>query len=170
MQTDATQYWHDEPRKNCLWANLMAGGAGVEWYFGYEFPHNDLHCEDWRSRDHLWDLTRLALEFFQTHLPFAEMSHADELTAAPDDFCLAQPGAVYAIYLPQGGSTTLDLQQHNARVRSAVVRPAAGWRLAVRVGGNGVRDRASYRWVRRQTIRMPTGSYSFARGWSHEQT
>ena len=109
---DATQYWHDEPRKNCLWANLLAGGAGVEWYFGYEFPHNDLHCEDWRSRDHLWDLTRLTLGFFQTHLPFAEMSHADELTVAPDDFCLAQPGVVYAIYLPQGGSTTLDLQQH----------------------------------------------------------
>ena len=90
VQTDATQYWHDEPRKNCLWANLMAGGAGVEWYFGYEFPHNDLHCEDWRSRDHLWDLTRLALDFFQTYLPIAEMSHADELTAAPDDFCFAQ--------------------------------------------------------------------------------
>jgi hypothetical protein len=113
VQTDAMQYWHDEPRKNCLWANLMAGGAGVEWYFGYAFPHNDLHCEDWRSRDHLWDLTRLALDFFQTYLPFADMSHADELTAAPDDFCFAQRGAVYAVYLPNGGSTTLDLQQYD---------------------------------------------------------
>jgi hypothetical protein len=91
----------------------MAGGAGVEWYFGYEFPHNDLHCEDWRSRDHLWDLTRLAVEFFHTYLPFEQMSHADGLTAAPDDFCFAQPGFCYAVYLPHGGSTTLDLQQHD---------------------------------------------------------
>jgi len=112
VQTDATQYWHDEARKNCLWANLMAGGAGVEWYFGYEYPHNDLHCEDWRTRDHLWDLTRIAVEFFHAHLPFGEMTHADALTAAPDDFCFAQNGTIYAVYLPHGGSTTLDLQQH----------------------------------------------------------
>ena len=38
-----------------LWGNLMAGGAGVEWYFGYTFPHNDLNCENWRNRDHMWD-------------------------------------------------------------------------------------------------------------------
>ncbi|MHB9080523.1 MAG: putative collagen-binding domain-containing protein, partial [Pirellulaceae bacterium] len=113
VKPDAMQDGHDEARKNCLWANLMAGGAGVEWYFGYQFPHNDLHCEDWRSRDHLWDMTRLALDFFHTYLPFSEMSHADELTVAPDDFCFAQPGVVYAIYLPHGGSTTLDLQQHD---------------------------------------------------------
>jgi hypothetical protein len=109
VKTDAMTCWHDEPRKNCLWANLMAGGGGVEWYFGYKFPHNDLNCEDWRSRDHLWDLTRCAVEFFHAYLPFVEMRHADELTAAPDDFCLAKPGEVYAVYLPNGGTTMLDL-------------------------------------------------------------
>ncbi|HPD47925.1 MAG TPA: DUF5060 domain-containing protein [Anaerohalosphaeraceae bacterium] len=109
VKPDATHYTHDEPRKNCLWANLMAGGGGVEWYFGYKFPHNDLHCEDWRSRDHMWDLTRYAVEFFHAYLPFTEMKHADELTAAGDDFCFAKPGEVYAIYLPNGGTTTLDL-------------------------------------------------------------
>ncbi len=25
-------------RKLCLWGNLMAGGAGVEYYFGYKLP------------------------------------------------------------------------------------------------------------------------------------
>ena len=129
VKPDAAQDGHDEPRKNCLWANLMAGGAGVEWYFGYEFPHNDLHCEDWRSRDHLWDVTRLALDFFHTHLPFAEMSHADELTAAPDDFCFAQRGRVYAIYLPNGGSTTLDLQQHDREFEVRWFDPRLGGAL-----------------------------------------
>jgi hypothetical protein len=34
-------------RKLCLWGTLMAGGAGVEYYFGYKLPQNDLVCEDW---------------------------------------------------------------------------------------------------------------------------
>ncbi len=109
VKPDSTHYAHDEPRKNCLWGNLMAGGSGVEWYFGYKFPHNDLNCEDWRSRDHLWDLTRYAVEFFHDHLPFSEMKHADELTSAKDDFCFAKAGVIYAIYLPNGGTTRLDL-------------------------------------------------------------
>ena len=52
---------------------------------------------------------RHALEFFRKHLPFAEMRHADELTSAPDDYCFAKPGSVYAIYLPGGGTTKLKL-------------------------------------------------------------
>jgi hypothetical protein len=31
---DAADPGHDAVRKGFLWANLMAGGAGVEWYFG----------------------------------------------------------------------------------------------------------------------------------------
>ena len=66
-----------------LWGNLMAGGAGVEWYFGYNFPHNDLNCESWRSRDHMWDLTRYALEFFHNHLPFAQMEPSRRADLGP---------------------------------------------------------------------------------------
>ncbi len=47
---DADDPTHDIPRKQALWGNLMAGGSGVEWYFGYKYPHMDLNCEDWRSR------------------------------------------------------------------------------------------------------------------------
>ena len=111
VKPDSTHYWHDEPRKNCLWANLMAGGSGVEWYFGYKFAHNDLNCEDWHSRDHMWDLTRYAIEFFHRYLPFVEMRHADGLTSGADDFCFAKVGEVYAIYLPNGGTTDLELPQ-----------------------------------------------------------
>jgi hypothetical protein len=109
VKPDKDDYWHNEVRKKHLWANLMAGGAGVEWYFGYNYPNNDLTCEDWRSRDHIWDLTRYAVEFFRRHLPFVEMTAHDELTSAPDDYCLAWPGSIYAIYLPEGGTTNLDL-------------------------------------------------------------
>lgn len=109
VKPDNDDYRHDTVRREHLWGNLMAGGAGVEWYFGYRFAHNDLNCETWRSREQMWDLTRYALEFFKKHLPYAKMSHHDELTSAEEDYCLAQPGACYAIYLPSGGSTDLDL-------------------------------------------------------------
>jgi hypothetical protein len=85
-----------------LWGNLMAGGAGVEWYFGYQYPHSDLSCEDWRSRDILWDQTRIALEFFHNHLPFTEMKCNNDLTEAGDDYCLAKEGEIYTVYLPEG--------------------------------------------------------------------
>ena len=106
---DADDFWHDDVRNYSLWGTLMAGGAGVEWYFGYLFAHTDLNCEDWRSREHMWDLTKYALDFFNEYLPFTEMRHHDELTAAADDYCFAKPGEIYAVYLPRGGSTGLDL-------------------------------------------------------------
>ncbi|MHC4694665.1 MAG: DUF5060 domain-containing protein, partial [Planctomycetota bacterium] len=40
--TDAEDPTRDNARKNALWGNIMAGGAGVEWYFGYKHPHSDL--------------------------------------------------------------------------------------------------------------------------------
>ena len=126
VMPDADDYWHDEVRKKHLWGNLMAGGAGVEWYFGYKFAHNDLNCEDWRSRDHLWDLTRLALEFFQQHLPFAKMTHHDELTSAQDDYCFALPGEFYAIYLPNGGTTNLDLGDNSGTFTLRWYNPRVG--------------------------------------------
>ena len=63
-------------RKNTLWGNLMAGGAGCEYYFGYKFAQNDLKCEDWRSRDQSWDYGRIALSFFRDQkLPINEMEN-----------------------------------------------------------------------------------------------
>jgi hypothetical protein len=57
----------------------------------------------------MWDQTRIALELFHQHLPFPQMVHADGLTSATTDFCLAKGGEVYAIYLPAGGTTKLNL-------------------------------------------------------------
>lgn len=100
---------HDRMRKQALWGNLMAGGAGVEWYFGYQYPHNDLNLEDFRSRDRFWDYTRHAINFFQENLPFHEMASADELLFEGDGWVLAKPGEVYTVYLPDGGDAVLDL-------------------------------------------------------------
>jgi hypothetical protein len=125
-EPDNDDYWHDTVRTKHLWGNLMAGGAGVEWYFGYQFPNNDLNCENWRSRDHLWDLTRFAVEFFHDHLSFAKMNHHDELTSAPDAYCLADPSVAYAIYLPAGGTTNLDVGSTTATFRIRWFNPRTG--------------------------------------------
>lgn len=99
---------HDTIRHNVLWANLMAGGGGVEWYFGYQYPHGDLNCEDWRSRNNLWEQTAYAIKFFHEYLPFQEMKSRDELVSA--GYCFAKQGEVYAVYFPPLADKRIDLR------------------------------------------------------------
>ena len=61
---------HDTMRHEVLWGSLLAGAAGVEWYFGARYEGNDLSTEDWRSRENMWNQTRYALNFFNENLPF----------------------------------------------------------------------------------------------------
>ncbi len=115
---DAFECWRgnfdDETERD---DNCVAGGAGCEWLFGYGYPHHDISCEDWRSRDRMWDQTRHALEFFHRYLPFPEMRHADELATAQGAFCLAKPGEIYALYLPAGGTSSIRLEPGRYEVR-----------------------------------------------------
>ena len=124
---DANDPTHDIPRKQGLWGNLMGGGSGVEWYFGHQFPHMDINCEDWRSRDTMWGQTRYALEFFQEHLPFHEMTPDNKLAGRAGTLVLAGPGDVYAVYLPTGGTTTLKVEAGEYSVRW--YNPRSGGRL-----------------------------------------
>ncbi len=135
---DAFDPAHDTIRHKVLWGNLMAGGAGVEWYFGYNFPHSDLGCEDWRSRDKLWDQTRFALDFFHKHLPFPEMHSADDLTRDKESYCFAKEGQVYAVYTPKGKPADIMLAEgaytvawHNPRtgedlMQGSLMSPTGG--------------------------------------------
>ncbi len=125
---DADDPTHDRPRKLALWGNLMGGGSGVEWYFGFKFPHMDINCEDWRSRDRMWDQTRYALEFFRKHLPFWEMEPAGDL-APGGAYVLAKPGQIYAVYLPDGGTAILKLPEGTYAVRW--YNPRAGGDLQI---------------------------------------
>ena len=110
LLTDDENPTHDNARKSALWGNLMAGGAGVEWYFGYKHPQSDLTCQDYRVRQNMWAQCRVALKFFADHkIPFWEMSNANQLLETKNGYCLAQPGKLYLIYLKQSDPTTLDL-------------------------------------------------------------
>ncbi len=112
-QGNPVQSLHDI-RKLTLWGNLMAGGAGVEYYFGYVLPDNDLTLENFRSRDKSWDYARIALTFFRSEkIPFWEMSNADLLVGNSTNdnsaFGFAKAGEIYLVYLPNGGTAELDL-------------------------------------------------------------
>ena len=110
--TDAENPSHDNARMNALWGNIMAGGAGVEWYFGYKHPESDLTCQDYRVRENMWEQCRIALNFFEDHeIPFWEMTNANWLVGSNDAFCLQKPGKLYLVYLKQGESTTLNLSK-----------------------------------------------------------
>jgi len=109
-------YTHHDIRKYTLWGNLMAGGAGVEYYFGYGLADNDLVAENFRSRDKSWEYGRLAIDFLRSQkIPFWEMANADALvgneTHDNSRYAFAKAGDVYLVYLPNGGTTNLDLSK-----------------------------------------------------------
>ncbi len=105
---------HDNPRKNALWGNIMAGGAGVEWYFGYKHAHSDLSCEDFRVRENMWKQSRIALEFFRDQaIPFWDMSNANDLLVTENGYCLSQEGKLYLVFAKQATETSLDLIDAN---------------------------------------------------------
>jgi hypothetical protein len=107
---DATDPAHDEPRIQALWGNLMAGGSGVEWYFGHQYPHMDINLEDFRSRDRMWDQTRVALDFFHAHVPFWEMEPVSSTgSGTPEVRVLARGDTLYVVHLPRGGEPALKL-------------------------------------------------------------
>ena len=117
---------HETAREEALWANLMAGGAGVEWYFGYKYANSDLTAEDWRSRDRVWDYTRYALLFVRA-LPFTQMTSQDALTSVTNDYVFAKKGEVYAIYFKDASDAgTLDLSGASGRFTARWFNPRTG--------------------------------------------
>ncbi len=121
-------------RKLTLWGHFMAGGAGVEYYFGYQLAENDLVCQDFRSRDKSWDYCRIALDFFRTEkIPFADMTSSNALIGNTKDdnskFCFAQAGKVYLVYLPSGGTSELDLSAAKGSFSVKWLNPRTGGAL-----------------------------------------
>ena len=117
-------------RRYALWGTLMGGGAGVEYYFGYKHPQDDLRCEDLRSRETTGAFARHARRFFVDEaVPFWDMACADGLAGGDEvegPFCLAKPGEVYLVYLPNGGDASLDLTGDEGRYAVRWFNPRAG--------------------------------------------
>lgn len=96
-------------RTTVLWPALMAGAAGVQWYFGWYTTPHDLNAEDLRSRNNMWEQSAYAKDLF-SQITFSEMQSSDYLISKGENQCFSKPGLTYLIYLKYGGTTSLDLR------------------------------------------------------------
>lgn len=87
---------HQDVIHRVLWATFLAGGAGVEAYFGYNFPNSDMNLENWRSRDAWWKFNKHILDFFST-ITYWTMESSDNLVGS-NAYCFAEVGKTYVVY------------------------------------------------------------------------
>ena len=73
----------------------------------------------------MWAYTRHATSIFHT-LPFYEMEPQTSLTVDPEHLVFAKPGELYAIYLREGGSPTLDFRANSGTYRIKWYDPRFG--------------------------------------------
>lgn len=103
----------DEIRKKVLYGTMLAGGAGVEYYYGYQTGCTDLNCQDHRSRASKWKDARIAKhffdEYFQEFLP--NVTSMDHLTEIAGDFVLSANDEAFLVYMPEGGTTAIELPE-----------------------------------------------------------
>lgn len=104
---------HDSIRKDVLWGNLMAGGAGVEYYFGNRYQQSDLTCVDYRSRENMWTQSKHAHDFFSKYVPFWTMRNKNFLLSTSTAHCLANDSTFVIYFMNQEAHlrTLIDLPE-----------------------------------------------------------
>jgi len=101
--------------REAFWGTLTVGGSGGNWYVRGTQGHGlDQNYDTFDAHASLWTWTSAATSFFNTYIPFWEMTEDDEATADADDFVMSKDGEYYVIYLPYGeaGDVQLDLSDH----------------------------------------------------------
>lgn len=104
---DANNTRIDSLRTHVLWSTLTAGGAGVEWYFGWLKPPNDLNAENLRSRSKVWKQASIARDFFEK-LPYAEMESMDDKILSGKGYFFGKKAETYLLYLENAGGAVID--------------------------------------------------------------
>jgi hypothetical protein len=94
----------DEFRVWDVWGSYMAGAGGCEF-----FQTGDATFDDFRTKEEFYATVVRARRFLEDNLPYPSVDPADNLTSGATAYALAKTGAAYAVYLPAGGSVSLDL-------------------------------------------------------------
>ena len=113
-------------RRRVLYGSLLAGGHGVEYYFGYQTGETDLSCEDFRSRAHKWEDAKIALDFFKEYIPFWEMNSSDNLVTNSEAYCYSKPNNTYLVYLPENETTEISVGTSNETYEVTWFNPILG--------------------------------------------
>lgn len=131
---DAAQF---KMRSQVLYPIFLGGG-------NYELHYRDAYGQDGtvtieELTPMLEDMHR-ARQFVEA-LPFNEMSPCNELTSGQGRACFGRNGDVYAIYLPAGGSVSIDLRGTGGSFNVTWFNPRNGNSSnAGSVSGNGIRS------------------------------
>ncbi|MEL7025509.1 MAG: DUF5060 domain-containing protein [Pseudomonadota bacterium] len=96
---------HAQLRQDVLWGSLLAGAAGVEWYYGAQWAQNDLTSEDWRERESLWRQTNVAAELIESIF----IPGLTPCLREPKLHCLQKDQDRYVLYRRANTSLALDL-------------------------------------------------------------
>ena len=84
-----------------LWTLFVSGGAGS----GLKGSDS----ADWADETTMEEMLFNIHNFIETGVEFWNMSPNDSLVTSGTAYCLANPGQEYIVYLPSGGSVTVDL-------------------------------------------------------------
>jgi hypothetical protein len=123
--------------REVMWAAFLGGADGLEWYFGYQYPDDDLNADDWRSRDRFWDYHRYALEYMR-RLPLASMASANDRLGGESGYAFSDGSDVFVAYLKDGGTgATLDLPSGSFTVRWFDPRNGGALQASSDVSGGG---------------------------------
>ncbi|EWH11734.1 hypothetical protein DS2_02885 [Catenovulum agarivorans DS-2] len=120
---DADDPEHNIMRQQVLWPSLMQQASGVEWYFGYNYAHNDLNAEDWRSRDNLWQQTQVARELFEQAGGYSLTSNCAAKNLAY--YCLTD-GKRALYYFPSFDSALIEQLPIAAQAKQTWFNPKSG--------------------------------------------
>jgi len=95
----------NEFRRYDVWGSYIAGASGSEL-----FQDGDGQIDDFHPYQSFYSTQARAREFLQNNaIPYVSMEPADGIVSGVSAYALATPGQIYVVYLPSGGSATLDL-------------------------------------------------------------
>ncbi|MEM8990515.1 MAG: DUF5060 domain-containing protein, partial [Pseudomonadota bacterium] len=95
-----------------MWGHLTAGGTGVNWYLkgnGFGGHSFDQNMDDFTGFTSLWGWTEAALDFWNTYVPFWEMTDDDDITTNSGDYVMSKRGEYYLVYLDYGQADDVAL-------------------------------------------------------------
>jgi PKD repeat protein len=99
-ETASADHW----RKYGLWLSTAAGSSGAEIW-----SNDDLVLTNWRNFQNHYPYLKIGHDFlFEKNVPFWRMN-PDRGLVSSGVYATAELGKTYLIYLPTGGTTTLDL-------------------------------------------------------------
>jgi hypothetical protein len=97
---------------------------------GYDGAAIGLGAEDYTASDPVWEDIRKNLGYARDYALRLDLKsavpHGDLVLSENIGYCLAKPGSQYLVYLPTGGSVTLDLSAVTGSLSVEWLNPATG--------------------------------------------